>query len=294
MADSDPTAIPEGVPAEPVDRLYGLPLDEFTPARDALAKELRSGGDRAGATWIKGLRKPSAAAWLVNQLARTQRSDAERLINAGEQLHDAQQRVLAGQSSSGELARAGVEQSEAIRGLMARAPGMLDSRGHSPTDATLEKAEQTLRAVPLDERARLEFAAGRLTREHRATGFGLLDADGAAAAGASAVTAAPAKTRREAAPKPAEAKPAPGKAAQEKQRRAEQRARAKQALKDARAALAARRRAVSEAKRELSQARREAERAERRLTQAGEELERAEAAEAEAAERVAEAALKAK
>jgi hypothetical protein len=291
VADSDPTAIPEGVPAERVDQLYGLPLDEFTPARDALTKELRSGGNRDAATWVKGLRKPSAAAWLVNQLARTQRKDAERLINAAEQLQEAQQRVLAGKSSSGELARAGVEQSEAIRGLMAKAPGMLDSRGHSPTDATLEKAEQTLRAVPLDERAREEFANGRLTREHRATGFGLLDADVAAAAAVSAISAAPAKTKRERAPGPA--KPKPDKAAQEKQRRAEQRARAKQALKDARAVLAARRRAVSGAKSELSQARREAERAERKLRQAGEALERAEAAEAEAAERVAEAALEA-
>jgi hypothetical protein len=291
VADSDPTAIPEGVPAERVDQLYGLPLDEFTPARDALTKELRSGGNRDAATWVKGLRKPSAAAWLVNQLARTQRKDAEHLINAAEQLQEAQQRVLAGKSSSGELARAGVEQSEAIRGLMAKAPGMLDSRGHSPTDATLEKAEQTLRAVPLDERAREEFAAGRLTREHRATGFGLLDADGAAAAAVSAISAAPAKTKRESAPGPA--KPKPDKAAQEKQRRAEQRAHAKQALKDARAVLAARRRAVSGAKSELSQARREAERAERKVRQAGEALERAEAAEAEAAERVAEAAHKA-
>ena len=284
MADSDPTVIPEALPAERVDELYGLPLDEFTPARDALAKDLRSAGDREGAAWVKALRKPSATAWLVNQLARTQRKDAQRLIEAGEQLQAAQQRVLAGKSSSGELARAGVEQGEAVRGLMAKAPGVLDRNGHSPSDATLEKAEQTLRAVPLDEQARQEFAAGRLTREHRATGFGLLDADGAALA---APSAAPAKPKKEPARKQPKAKP--DKAAQDKQRHVEQRARAKQALKDARAAQAARRRAVSEAKSGVSQARREAERAERKLRQAEEALERAEAAEADAAERVAEA-----
>jgi hypothetical protein len=285
VADSDPTVIPENLPAERVDELYGLPLDEFTPARDALAKELRSGGDRVGAAWVKALRKPSATAWLVNQLARTQGKDAERLIKAGEQLQAAQQRVLAGKSSAGELAQAGVEQSEAIRGLMVKAPGVLDRNGHSPSDATLEKAEQTLRAVPLDERARAEFAAGRLTREHRATGFGLLDADGAATAAAAAVPpAAKPKTARKSA-----AKTKPDKAAQEKQKRAEQRARAKQALKDARALQASRRRAVTEAKSAVSQARRELERAERRLRQAEEALEKAAAAEAEAAERVDEA-----
>jgi hypothetical protein len=280
VADSDPTVIPERLPAERVDELYGLPLDEFTPARDELAKELRSGGDRESAAWVKGLRKPSAAAWLVNQLARTQRKDAQRLIDAGEQLQDAQQRVLAGKSSAGELARASVEQSEAIRGLMAKAPGVLDRNGHSPSSATLEKAEQTLRAVPLDERAREEFAAGRLTREHSATGFGLLDLGEAAAA----TPPAPAK------PKPRrKQKAAPDDAAQEKQRRVERRARARQALKDARALQAARRRAVSHAKSEVSQARREAERAERKLRQAEEALEQAEAAEAKAAEDVAEA-----
>jgi hypothetical protein len=284
VADSNPTQIPDGVPAERVDALYGLPSDEFTPARDALAKELRSAGERDAAAWVKALRKPSAPAWLVNQLARTQGKAARRLIEAGENLQAAQQRVLAGKSSAGELARAGVEQGEAIGGLMSLAPGVLDSDGHSPSAATLEKAEQTLRAVPLDQQARDEFAVGRLTREHRATGFGLLDAGGAAAP---AAPAAPAKPKPKRSDKQEAA--ADKAAAREKQRHIEQRAKARQALKDARALQAARRRAVTEAKGELSQARREAERAERRLQKASEALERAEAAEADAAGGVAEA-----
>ena len=43
---SDPTDIPDGVPEDRVDALYGLRLDEFTSARDALAKELRREGKR--------------------------------------------------------------------------------------------------------------------------------------------------------------------------------------------------------------------------------------------------------
>ena len=35
IATSDPTDIPGGVPEERVDALYGLPLEEFTKARDA-------------------------------------------------------------------------------------------------------------------------------------------------------------------------------------------------------------------------------------------------------------------
>jgi len=53
-----------------IDDLYGLPLERFTPERDALAKELAAGGDRAGAARVKALRKPVVAAWAVNALAR--------------------------------------------------------------------------------------------------------------------------------------------------------------------------------------------------------------------------------
>ena len=46
-----------------IDRLYQLPLDEFTSARNALAKEA---GPEAAA--IKRLEKPNTAAWAINQL----------------------------------------------------------------------------------------------------------------------------------------------------------------------------------------------------------------------------------
>ena len=42
-------------PDEEVDRLYGLALEEFIPARDALAKELRDTGRRAEATAVKAI-----------------------------------------------------------------------------------------------------------------------------------------------------------------------------------------------------------------------------------------------
>ena len=56
-----------------VDELYGLPLDEFVPARNALARELKGAGEPAEAAEVAALRKPSVAAWAVNQLVRTQR-----------------------------------------------------------------------------------------------------------------------------------------------------------------------------------------------------------------------------
>ena len=53
-----------------IDDLYALPLERFTPERDALAKELAADGDRAGAARVKALRKPVVAAWAVTALAR--------------------------------------------------------------------------------------------------------------------------------------------------------------------------------------------------------------------------------
>ena len=53
-----------------VEALYGLPLEEFTKARDALARARAKEGDKEGAAPIKALRKPSVVAWGLNQLAR--------------------------------------------------------------------------------------------------------------------------------------------------------------------------------------------------------------------------------
>ena len=61
-------------------RLYGLPLDEFTAARDARARELRQDGEREKAAEVAALRKPVLAAWVVNMLARDERADVRELV----------------------------------------------------------------------------------------------------------------------------------------------------------------------------------------------------------------------
>ena len=63
-----------------VDELYGLPLDRFTPERNALARELRNLGERERGAEVAALRKPSVAAWAVNQLARTQKRSIGELF----------------------------------------------------------------------------------------------------------------------------------------------------------------------------------------------------------------------
>src|SRR5437762_12488096 len=69
-----------------LDRLYALPLNEFTAARDEVAQRLRGEGERELADEVKRLRKPSVAVWLMNRLARERQVDVKRLLNAGEAL----------------------------------------------------------------------------------------------------------------------------------------------------------------------------------------------------------------
>lgn len=67
--------------------LYGRPLSEFIAAR----KEAADGaGDKELAEQVKALRKPSAAAWAVNALARERAELVEEVVELGEQLRDAQ------------------------------------------------------------------------------------------------------------------------------------------------------------------------------------------------------------
>src|ERR1041384_7509750 len=77
-----------------IDRLYQLPLDEFTAARNALAKQ----AGKEGAS-VRTLAKPSIAAWAVNQLHWRDRATWNGLIEAAENARRAQHAVLAGKST---------------------------------------------------------------------------------------------------------------------------------------------------------------------------------------------------
>jgi hypothetical protein len=230
---------------------------------------------------VKALRKPSAAAWLVNQLARTQTSDARRMLEKGDALRVAQERALARQASREELAGATQEHADAMRTLLTKAPGFLDRRGAPPSQITLERAAETLRAILLDDAVRAGFAAGRLTREHRAAGLGF-----AVSGRATVAPASPAeRTKPGKRPKGGASAAAP----REVQRRAQERARAQAVETETRSRHRARQRDVSEAERDVRQAERELERAQRRLEKAKQALVRARDKEADAGKRVEQA-----
>ena len=144
------------------DELYGLPLADFTKARDALAKRLRKEGRGDEADAVKALRKPTAAAWALNQLSRQRPKDVKALLDTGKRLRKAHEALIGGGDRSA-LQKASAEERELIDSLVRDAKA----------GATLEeRIRSTLHAAALDEQTAAELAAGRLVHEREAVGFG--------------------------------------------------------------------------------------------------------------------------
>lgn len=151
--------------------LYGLPLDRFVAERAALAKALRSEGDRERSAHVAKLRKPSVAAWAVNQLVRTQRGAIAELFKSGDQLQRAQSELLAGRGADALRTAAERERIAADR-LTAMARELLTSQGHELSSSVIERVRETLHAAAVDQNARSEVADGCLERELRHVGVG--------------------------------------------------------------------------------------------------------------------------
>ena len=158
--------------ASPED-LYGLPLDRFVPARAALVKALRAGKRRGEATEVAALRKPSVAAWAVNQLVRTEPKALQALFRTGDDLAQAQAQAAAGKGGGDAMRDATHRQRDAVRELLEAAERLLGSAGHGVSQATTERIGETLRAAANDEDARRQVAGGCLTRELQFVGIGI-------------------------------------------------------------------------------------------------------------------------
>jgi hypothetical protein len=256
-----------------IDRLYQLPPDEFTAARNALAKE--AGPDRAE---VRGLAKPPLAAWAVNQVYWKHRDVYDALIDAATELRKLHKAVLAGRQA--DIREAGRTHDAAAEAALKTALAILRDEGHPATDSTRQAIMTTLRALPGED------PPGRLTRTLQPGGFEMLSglsisgtkaaarsfgdrAGGAAkkSPGAKAEAAAPAR-----APAPAPAAPT----------KAEQRKAAQADAAQARAAREAAARAVREAEQavrrdqfEAARLTRDASKADRELDEARETVESA-------------------
>lgn len=228
-----------------IDRLFQLPLSDFTAERNALAK--RAGADGAA---IKALQKPPVAAWAVNQLFFKDRDRYDALIAAADEMRRTHKAVLEGKH--GDLRTAGREHDVALDAALKATIALMKDAGQPVTDATRQAIVSTLRALPSDE------APGRLTRTLSPGGFemlaGISPKPGAKASPPRLTVVPPAKERSGTTKEDARAE---REAARERERRA------------------ARERAVRDADQRARQAEFEAARAARDVSKAEDRVERA-------------------
>jgi hypothetical protein len=243
------------------DQLYALPADEFTKARDAAAK---SNADLA--TQIKAFKRPTASAWLVNQLARQRSDRLDELLTLGDELRTAQDAL-----SGDDLRRLNRERHQLVHAVAEEAREL----GTKVTDQVARELEATLDAALADPEAGEAIRTGRLVRALSSAGFESVDLDGAVA-----VPEAPAAPRAKSASRKA-AKAVPKKAAEPPV----DKARARRELTKARAEaeqmskrLAGQDEQVDAARERVDTARGEIERLEAELTQARSERAAAEKA----------------
>ncbi|WP_210648536.1 hypothetical protein [Nocardioides sp. SYSU D00065] len=277
---------------EIADDLYALPLADFTPARDALVKEHKA--DKALASSIKGLRKASVAAWVVNLLVRRDPDQVDQLLAVGEALRDAQENLDATQ-----LREFTKQRRQLTASVTTAARRVAREEGVRTTESVADQVEATLTAAMLEPDAARAVRSGLLVTALSATGLGDLDLSGAVAlpeALGFSAKARPAETTAPAKRPQLRVVPDPDADAKARAAADERVADAKALLKDAEKEHRASRRAVEklqartlQIQSEIDELRSQIAALEDTLEEVDDELGEAEAAQAEAEEAVSEA-----
>ncbi len=145
--------------------LYGLPLDAFTATRNSKARELKAAGDVEAARRVAVLKKPTMAAWLVNQLVRREREQVDLLLDLGRELRAG----MAGLSAD-ELRTLTKRRYQLVSLLVNTALSYAGPR--RPGADVASDVQTTLEATLADPDSADAVAAGSLTEPLHVSGFG--------------------------------------------------------------------------------------------------------------------------
>jgi hypothetical protein len=140
--------------------LYVLPLDQFTQARDDLARRLKADEEDDEAKRVSKLRKPSVAALGLNRVARQDPRAVGRLLESHRMLREAKSRKALEEASG--LRR------EMVSTLTDAAMAELGTASQQ----TRDRINRTLLAVATDTAGEAALEAGTLIRELEPTGVG--------------------------------------------------------------------------------------------------------------------------
>jgi hypothetical protein len=147
-----------------IDDLFAVPPKEFTHARNALVKELRRNGKDDEAKRAAALRRPTAALWVANQLARTAPDDVKALIESAERMR----RAHAG-GGGDELRDAMREQREATQAISRAAEEAARQIGAHANLDLLRRVQETAQAAAASAPDALR--SGTLEEELAPVGF---------------------------------------------------------------------------------------------------------------------------
>jgi hypothetical protein len=258
--------------------LYGGSLATFVERRKELAGAARRGGNRDEAKLIGEMRKPTAAAHLVNQLALADDATLLELIELGAEIR----RTMA-TGDAQEMRSLLKGRAAAIEKTLARARALAEANDESVSGAVGDQIVQTLRAAMASDEAAAAVRNGSLTEALDEPSFGGLGIDVA--------TRTPSPERRRRARNQPKADVADDPAPDEDDASGAAESRRSAAAADVERTEAA----LATATKRRDKLRRDRDRAAVRLAQIEEELEPAQAAvdAADAQRRDAEAALRA-
>ncbi|GAA1721565.1 hypothetical protein GCM10009809_16510 [Isoptericola hypogeus] len=144
--------------------LYALDPAGFVPARNARAAALRSDEPEL-AERVRALRKPSAAAWVVNHLVRADPDQVRQVVELGVAMRAAQEGLDAGQLR--ELTR---QRRRLVAAVTARARELAVEAAVPVSAAVTTQVEATLTAAMIDDDAGRAVRSGLLVGALQATG----------------------------------------------------------------------------------------------------------------------------
>jgi hypothetical protein len=150
--------------------LYAVRPEDFVQARTDLVRRLRKDGRRDDADIAAKLRRPSATAAALNQVAREEPQLLETLLREGGRLRDAMQRAV--QGNADDVRPSQLAERRAADAVVGAARRRLEQLGQRDSDAAAQRINNTLRAAALDESLAQRLRRGMLDTDVVASGFG--------------------------------------------------------------------------------------------------------------------------
>ncbi|NKR24986.1 hypothetical protein GS966_19035 [Rhodococcus hoagii] len=149
------------------DELYALDPSGFVAARTTRVAEAKASKDRAAATAIARLKKPTVVGWAVNLLARELPDEVDAVLALGDALQRAQRRLDV------ETLRGLTDQRQRlVRSLTTRAQKLVREHGRVLNESALREVSQTLHAAMADRELADTVRRGRLLGAATYSGFG--------------------------------------------------------------------------------------------------------------------------